>query len=451
MLQTASRAKTLRICCASLTVIAMLCVIRTPIARAQGNTALGTNALLHNTTGTDNSAFGFSTLYSNTTGYENTAVGSQALFANVGDPTSFVDGDFNTATGYEALFNNTQGYYNTGVGERALYSNTTGNDNTACGSGALLNNSTGALNTAAGSSALANNTVGNDNTATGVSALAENTTGTANVASGEVALSSNTIGSNNTAIGTSALIFSISGGNNTAVGADAMQLNATGSNNTAIGDSALANNEQGSNNIAIGQGAGSSPLAGNNNINIGNRGFPSDENTIHIGTAGVQNAIYLAGIGALLTSGTPVAVSSNGRLGVLSSSARYKRDIHDMGDTSDKLMKLRPVSFRYKADPSGSEQYGLIAEEVAKVDPNLVVSGPDGKPETVAYHLLPAMLLNELQKQARADRRRDQELAEKDGQITELKRQLANLATRLDALEQQAHASRPERFAAASR
>jgi endosialidase-like protein len=151
-------------------------------------------------------------------------------------------------------------------------------------------------------------------------------------------------------------------------------------------------------------------------------------------------------------------VNSSGQLGVVPSSVRYKRDVRNMGDASDKLMKLRPVSFRYKADPKGAQQYGLIAEEVEKVYPELVVKGADGKPETVAYHLLPAMLLNELQKQARADQNRDRELAQKDAQIAALQRQLAamqqtNVAidARFDALEQQARASRPERLAATTR
>jgi hypothetical protein len=132
------------------------------------------------------------------------------------------------------------------------------------------------------------------------------------------------------------------------------------------------------------------------------------------------------------------------KLGVVPSSARYKRDIRDMGNASDKLMKLRPVSFRYKADPTGTQQYGLIAEEVAKVYPKLVVNGPDGKPQTVAYHLLPAMLLNELQKQSG-------QLEEKDQRITALQRQLDPLAARLDALERQTRASRPEHLATAIR
>ena len=143
------------------------------------------------------------------------------------------------------------------------------------------------------------------------------------------------------------------------------------------------------------------------------------------------------------------------------SSARYKRDIRDMGDASDKLMKLRPVTFRYRGDSTGAEQFGLIAEEVEKVYPELVIDDTNGKAETVAYHVLPAMLLNEVQKQARANQQLARRLAEKDAQIAAMQRQLVALqkkngeidamAERLDALERQARVAAPDHLAAATR
>ena len=160
------------------------------------------------------------------------------------------------------------------------------------------------------------------------------------------------------------------------------------------------------------------------------------------------------------SSGTPifvgsqVLVNSNGRLGIAASSARFKRDIRDMGDASGRLMKLRPVTFRYKEDPNGTMEYGLVAEEVARIYPELVTNGDDGKPETVAYHLLPAMLLNELQKQVRENQRKDAQLTALKKQIKSLQRETARIDTlvaRVSVLEQQAGKTGPEPLAAAMR
>ena len=296
------------------------------------------------------------------------------------------------------------------------------------------------------------------NTAGGTDSLLNNTpdpNGTNNTAFGFEALLSNTTGDWNTATGSTALAFNTTGGYNTAGGTAALLNNTTGSNNTANGLQALYSNTTGSNNIGIGLQAGQRLTTGSNNIDIGNVG-QDEENTIRIGTQGRQTATYIAGI-----FGTPkikkacqVVVENTGLLGCVKSSARYKHDIRDMGNASDKLMKLRPVTFRYKADSTGIEQYGLIAEEVEKVYPELVIEDNDGKPETVAYQVLPAMLLNELQKQSR-------QLARKDAQIAAMQRQLVALekknseidalAERLHALEHQARASRPDRLATAVR
>jgi hypothetical protein len=309
------------------------------------------------------------------------------------------------------------------------------NANAAFGSGALEFNTSGAANTATGVNALQGNTLGDDNTATGAAALVNNT-----------------VGSDNTATGESALVNNMTGGDNTATGFDALFNNSAGGDNTAAGVDALLGNTTGSSNIALGSHAGGNLTTGDNNIDIGNAGVAAESNAIRIGTQGTQTATFIAGI-----FGTPkikkacqVVVESTGLVGCVKSSARYKHDIRDMGDASDRLMKLRPVTFRYKADSTGTQQYGLIAEEVEKVYPELVVDGADGKPETVEYQVLPAMLLNEVQKQSRANQQMARQLARKDAQITALQRQMASLAERLGTLERQATASRPDRMAAAT-
>ncbi len=312
-------------------------------------------------------------------------------------------------------------------------------------------------NTATGARDLHVNTTGGENTATGMDALFANTTGGANTATGVATLASNTMGGNNTATGLDALFANTTGEQNTATGVAALQANTMGANNTATGAGALVNTT-GSSNIGIGSGAGTNLTTGDNNIDIGNKGGAAEANTIRIGTQGTQTSTFIAGIfgGPTIKKGCAVVASSTGLLGCAKSSARYKRDIRDMGDASDKLMKLRPVTFTYKADSTGIQQYGLIAEEVEKVYPELVIDGADGKPETVAYQVLPAMLLNEVQKQAR----------DKDAQIAALRRQVASqekqidalkkkdaqidaLTERVNALERQARLARPEHLASA--
>jgi hypothetical protein len=165
---------------------------------------------------------------------------------------------------------------------------------------------------------------------------------------------------------------------------------------------------------------------GNSNIDVGNVGKAGDANKIRIGTQGTQNGTFIAGIsGVSVTGAAPVEVSSTGQLGIVMSSARYKRDIRDMGAGSGALLKLRPVTFRYKDDPAGTLQYGLVAEEVAKIYPELVAYGPDGKVMTVRYSMLSAMLLNELQKQAQASRRQAEENQRQARRIEQLSTQMA--------------------------
>ena len=164
---------------------------------------------------------------------------------------------------------------------------------------------------------------------------------------------------------------------------------------------------------------------GSYNIDIGSVGAAGEANTIRIGTPGTQTATYIAGINGSSVMGVDVVVGPTGRLGVVASSARYKKDIQDMGATSDRLMKLRPVTFRYKTDEHGTRQYGLIAEEVEHVYPELIAYDIDGKVETVRYSMLTSMLLNEVQKQNRGERQLVGQVEELSAQLTEAKVQVA--------------------------
>jgi hypothetical protein len=291
----------------------------------------------------------------------------------------------------------------------ALQTNTTGNSNTATGTGALSSNTTGWNNTATGDSALHDNSTGIDNVAIGVAALTANTVGLNNTASGAWALTSNTEGNLNTANGQSALLF-----------------NTTGNSNTAVGNESLTANTTGSSNIAIGYLAGADLTTGDRNIAIGNRGVAGESNTIRIGNAN-HNRVFVHGIEGVTTGindAVTVIIDSNGQLGTVSSSIRYKEDINDMGEASGRLLELKPVTFRYKDTRANGEkplEYGLIAEEVAEVFPDLVVFNGNGQPETVKYRLLSSLLLNELQKQ-------HQQLDGQVAEIRELKEQLTELS-----------------------
>ncbi len=279
------------------------------------------------------------------------------------------------------------------------------------------------------------------NTAVGHLALSSNTAGTDNTAIGQAALE-NANGNDNTAIGLAALASGPGGNSNTATGSAALASDTTGSENTATGFAALFFNTTGNNNIGVGLSAGENLTTGNNNIDIFDPGVAGESNTIRIGTQGTQTATYIAGIfgGPQMKKACDVMADSTGLLGCAKSSARYKRDIRNMGDASDKLMKLRPVTFTYKADSTGIQQYGLIAEEVEKVYPELVIDGTDGRPETVAYQVLPAMLLNEVQKERRDSDRKTAQIAKLSAQVSELKasmaRQSAAFEERLSRLEQ---------------
>jgi hypothetical protein len=242
------------------------------------------------------------------------------------------------------------------------------------------------------------NTTGEGNTASGYRTLASNTTGALNTAGGSDALLTNTTGGANTAHG----YFALEGNNgdfNIASGAFTLQRNITGNNNTAVGVSALVHS-QGSGNIAVGKDSGKNLTGGDNNIYLGHPGVANESDTLRLGDTAVHTRAFIAGVfGTGVAKGKVVHIASDGELGVQISSARYKRDIEAMGTRSRPLITLRPVSFRYKDDPEGVRQYGLIAEEVATVYPELVTRTPKGEVEGVDYEALIPMLLNELQHQ----------------------------------------------------
>ena len=382
-------------------------------------------------------AEGLGALQSNTTGFQNTATGAFALLSNT-------TGSFNTATGFEALFNNNANK-NTATGFEALSSNTTGSDNMATGFEALEKNTIGSDNTATGFQALLSNTTGNSNTANGVNALAENTTGGANTATGVDALQFNTIGVNNTANGASALERNTTGSDNTANGDNALLSNTSGSDNTANGLNALVSNTSGSGNIALGFTAGSKLTTGSNNIDIGNAGVAGEIAKIRIGTVGTQKATFIAGIHAVPVTGTAVEVSASGQLGVAASSARFKEAIKPMDKASEAILALKPVTFRYKheLDPDGIPQFGLVAEEVEKVNPDLVARDEDRKVVTVRYEAVNAMLLNEFLKEHRKVEEQDARLAKQEAIIRQQQKQIEALTATVQKVSDQIALSTP--------
>jgi endosialidase-like protein len=343
--------------------------------------------------------------------------GPQNTFLGHNAGTLSVTGAQNTAMGEQALTSLTSGAANTANGQAALFSNTSGSGNTATGGGALSSNSTGSQNTAMGRDALLFSTTGNSNTALGHQAMLSNTTGFNNTASGIGALSANITGFGNTSIGGASMASNTAGFQNTAVGQNSL-MQSTGNFNVAIGQSAGANATSGSNNIYLG------PLV---------LGTAGESNTMYLG--GTQTKTVIAGVRGTTTinaNAIPVMIDSAGQLGTVSSSRRFKEDIQDMADLSRRLLQLRPVTFRYKqpfGDGSKPIQFGLIAEEVAEVFPELAVRTADGQIETVHYLNLSVLLVNELQKlhhqvKQQVDARREQE--------NEMQRQ----RERIDVLEQ---------------
>ena len=391
---------------------------------AGGNTAEGHDALLSLTSGTFNTAVGFLSLTNDTAGQFNTAVGAGALFANVGDP-SLGQGVENTATGAAALLSNTTGFANTAIGVDALLSNTTAGANTAVGARALFGNTIGTENTAVGARALFSNTIGTENTASGFNALMSNTTGNSNTGIGLNALMSNTAGTNNTANGVSALSSNTSGGGNVAVGTGALFNNDIGNTNTALGDSALANNI-GTDNTALGADAGFFAMTGRGNVYIG-AGMT--------GVADESQHTYIRNINTTPVSGagtdTVTVDLTTGLLGHASSSRRYKEDIKPMDNVSEALYRLHPVMFRYnkEIDRTQSLAFGLIAEEVAEVNPDLVARNSQGETESVHYEMVNAMLLNEFLKEHCTVQELKSTLAKQDATILQQKKDFQEIVS----------------------
>jgi uncharacterized coiled-coil protein SlyX len=317
----------------------------------------------------------------------------------IGVLVSRTSGVWNTGTGFEALNHLTAGNQNTATGFRALFSDTNGGFNTATGVLSLFSNTSGFFNSATGAYSLAHNTTGSYNTASGYGALYSNTDGEFNTANGWGALYYNFSGMNNTAVGRLALYNNTFGLSNTALGESALQSNRTGNSNTALGTSALVSNETSSRNTALGASAGSS-ITGNGNVCIGWAVF---------GEAGVDNTTYVRNVNTLtqnFSAGVNDYVTvrlSDGRLGhtAVVSSQRYKEDIKPLDKTSQALYALKPVSFRLKKefDRTQALGFGLIAEEVEKVDPALVYRNDKGQVESVRYEMVNAMLLNEFLKE----------------------------------------------------
>jgi hypothetical protein len=343
----------------------------------------------------------------------------------------------NTAEGEDALFNLSTGGFNTAVGFAALFSNTTGNFNTAIGAATLLGN-TGEENTATGAGALLFNTTGRENTAVGAFALIENRDGFDNTAVGNRALESNTSGVSNIAIGALAMQANTSSLFSVAVGVGALMANHT-TGNTAVGHLALSSNTSGGDNIALGFQAGSALTTGNSNIDIGNAGVAGESRTIRIGDPAVATACFIAGInGATASGGTAVFINTNGQLGTLTSSARFKDKIKPMDKASESILALKPVSFCYKKeiDPKRIPQFGLVAEDVEKVNPDLITRDAYGKPYTVRYEQINAMLLNEFLKAHR-------KIEEQEATITRLQKQIEAVSAGLQKVNTQLEMIRP--------
>jgi hypothetical protein len=282
--------------------------------------------------------------------------------------------------------------------------------NTAEGQNALFSLSTGAANTAVGWYSLFSATEGSFNTATGAGTLLFNTA------------------DENTAFGAAALLFNATGNNNTANGGDALSSNTTGGDNTAIGSVALLHNTTGSFNIALGAAAGFSLTTGNSNIDIGNAGVAGESNTIRIGST--QTRAFIAGILGNGPFGCDVTIDAvTGQLGVGAciSSERFKKDIDSMNKASEAIFSLKPVTFHYKNDKTNIPQFGLIAEEVAKVNPALIAVDKEGKPYSVRYQQIDAMLLNEFLKEHRRNEMQESRMQAQEATIGQQQKQIEAL------------------------
>jgi hypothetical protein len=320
---------------------------------------------------------------------------------------------FNTAEGTNALKNLTTGVANAAVGWYSLFTNTDGSFNTALGAGTLLSNvgdqstEMGSFNTAIGAVALLLNTTGSYNTATGFAVLENNTTGFGHTAAGYEALYNNQTGNFNTAFGVLALHDNTSGDANNAFGNNALY-QSTGSDNTAIGSA-----------------AGYDLVTGNGNVYIGRD---------VLGQNSESNTTYIRNVYDSITTARQVYVDANNKIGTLASTRRVKDDIEPMARASETILALRPVTFRYKKeiDRYCTPQFGLVAEEVAEINPDLVTRDREGKPETVRYDAVNAMLLNEFLKEHRKVQELEANAARQQKQIEALSTGLQTVSAQLE-------------------
>jgi trimeric autotransporter adhesin len=429
--------------------LALLCFGLLPTAKALlpapspdggypgGNTAEGDNALhdVNTAVGINNTAVGANALTNDTTGQYNVAVGEAALANNT-------TGNFNMAIGTEALRDNNANF-NLAIGFRVGFMNTTGNHLTGVGAAALRNNTTGNKNTAIGADALRENTTSSGNTAIGADALLNNTTGAndgANTAVGAAALFNNTTGEENVAVGFNALNANVGTGFSVAVGFQALD-EATGGQNTAVGDNALGNVTTGSENTALGDLAGFDVTTGSNIIAIGafvsgiSSAFGQMDNSAYIGSS----------FGQPLDpgTGTTLAIDADGKLGTFLSSRRFKKEIKPMGQSSKTVLALKPVTFQYNYDKKGTPQFGLVAENVAKVNPNLVVRDKNGELVTVRYEQINVMLLNEFLKEHKKVEEQQGNIAELKSTMEVLTAQLKEQAAQIQKVSAQVEMSKP--------
>ena len=411
------------------------------------NTGVGQGALQSNTSGGFNVAVGVLALSNNTTGQQNMAIGQEALANNIA-------GNFNMGIGFRSLFMNT-GSRNSAVGAAALRNNAGASDNTAIGSTAMVQNTTGEQNTAIGSAALSSNLASNDNTAVGWHALFA-TTASDNTAVGSEALESNTSGLFNTAVGTLALLDNIGGDFNTGIGRRALENN-LGDNNTALGYNAGADITSGDNNTCLGRNSCGDTTTGNNVVCIGaNCVGENFDNRAYIPNIAAFTQNFVAGTTAFVT-----VRLSDGKLGHPVSSQRYKKDIKPMGDSSELIYKLKPVTYRYKKTPefqSDTLDYGLIAEDVAEIDPTLAIRDGKGQIEGLRDMAIYNMMLNEFLKEHKkveaqqasiADLKSTVALQQKEMQV--LTAQLKEQAAQIQKVSAQIEVSKPAPRTAANR
>ena len=344
---------------------------------------------------------------------------------------------FNTADGDHALFSVTTGIANSAFGWYALFADTDGSYNTAVGAGALdLNN--GTENTAVGVAALLLNATGSFNNAVGVTALELNTTGTFNNALGRGALFNNVDGSQNNAMGDLALTSNTSGGTNTAVGDDALFSVTEGSSNTGLGDEAGNGITTGSNNTCIGAGAGVGIVDGTDIIAIGTPAagiFANFGPTCFIG--GINEPTGDPG------STVAVLIDSNNNLGTSASTRRVKHDIKPMDKASEVILALKPVSFKYNYDVKNTPCFGLVAEDVAEVDRDLVVLDKEGRPKTVRYDQVNAMLLNEFLKEHKKVEEQQASISQLKGEMQTMVAQLKEQAAQIQKVSAQLEVNKP--------